>query len=582
MSLNPSDFFSTTVPVGQYTVYQNQTDPIGNTYNFLISFTGNGTVTFNQNSKGSLIIVGGGAGGNAGYWTITDGSGGTGGGGGSVIYESAILLLENNSYSITVGAGGLGGIGNNVSGNPGENTIFSTYNASGGVVDGGGIGGSSSNGSGSGSNSRFYDSYSSFYLPLTLSSVGGAGGGGSSYNDLIHNQLPGIGGNGGGGTGGAQGEGITVNGDPGINYTGGGGGGGASTILSGPGSYGNGGNGGAGSVNIYFNGITGYSVNNIDLNKIFQPLSPGEQQAIVTNYNSNGQDLNTFFAPYTGGTKAITTRYSVPTYGDLNNIFLPILSLFNTTSELISTTHENYVQGTLASNFYIPNGYTYFNFAIYGGGGNGNTGVGYGYGTGGGGSGGYIQALSIPYSPSSGIIIDSITYGISGGGQSMNNTYVTVNYNNSTNIDLQAGQGYTTVNGQGSGGSAGGSAAVTNSTSFYDPAVPNIVLLGDSGGDQGANGTSNNRYTSSGSGASGDSTGSPPAGQSPTVSNTYKTPDGQSYTLTSTGGGIDSGGNSVIPSGYGAGGAAFGPPYQSGTDYKTYISTPGAILFWLS
>jgi len=317
-----------------------------------------------------------------------------------------------------------------------------------------------------------------------------------------------------------------------------------------------------------------------DLSDIFLSITLGTPSSITTNYKiSNGNDLNMIFASInsSGGQDiGFDTGYDV-SGTDLRYIFASINSkqLFNSTSGLIITSPDNYKTGTLANNFYLPTGYTYFNFAIYGGGGNGaqpdSSSPSSGYGTGGGGAGAYIKSIQIPYS-NSGNTITNITYGISGGGQYRNNSYIVVNYNNSTLINLQAGQGYTTVLNQGTVGSEGGTTSISNTTSFYNST--NITQVnGSKGGNQGENGTTNG-YTSSGSGNNGGA--SAPVGNPPTASNTYNTPDGESYIINSSGGG-----KSQVVSGYGAGGAATIANYNNNASaYRT--GSVGCIVYWLS
>jgi hypothetical protein len=258
----------------------------------------------------------------------------------------------------------------------------------------------------------------------------------------------------------------------------------------------------------------------------------------------------------------------------LNAIYGPpqavdALTLFDPTGGggQLNTNPGDFIQGTLASNFYLASGYNYFNFAIYGGGGDGAEAGSGPDGTGGGGAGAFIGAIAVPYSPSSGVYITNITYGVSGGGQYKYNSYVIVNYNNSTSINLQAGQGNTTVDNQGTVGSTGGKASYSNNTIFYDSS--NIITVdGTNGGNQGNNGTSNG-YTSSGSGNNGGATA--PIGNPPTALNIFGP-----ITVTSAGGG-----KSQLVSGYGAGGAATPANYNNNASkYRT--STQGTIIYWLS
>jgi hypothetical protein len=246
-----------------------------------------------------------------------------------------------------------------------------------------------------------------------------------------------------------------------------------------------------------------------------------------------------------------------------------VLNPFNPTGGggQITTSPSYFTTGILVSNFYLTSGYNYFNFAIYGAGGSGQEAGEGTNGTGGGGSGAFMGAVSVPYSPSSGIYIKSIYYGVSGGGQSTNNSYIIINYNNSTSINLQVGQGGSTTNQTGTTGASGGVALYSNTTSFYN--FNNITLVnGENGGNQGNSGKSNG-YTSSGSGS--DNYIAAPSGNPPKVSRTFN-----SITVTSAGGG-----ESQIVSGYGAGGAAT-PANYNGNDNSYRTGSEGTIIYWLS
>lgn len=322
------------------------------------------------------------------------------------------------------------------------------------------------------------------------------------------------------------------------------------------------------------NPTTNYLVGGIDLSSIFQPLSLGTQNPTPTGIKiSNGQDLNQIFASYQSGTKANPTGFTINT-NDLCNLFARYnpLTPFTSTTGQLSTSAGNDKVGTLASNFYLTSGYNYFNFTIYGSGGNGATPSStspYGSGspgTGGGGAGAFIKAVSIPYSAGVNNYITSITYCVSGGGNTTNN-YIKVYYTNNISINLLAGPGRATGINQGTAGSSGGGVSISNPTDFYSTA--NITSKsGTSGGNQGSAGISNG-YTSSGSGNGGQE--SAPVGMPPTVSNTFA-----GYTLT-----VRGGGNNQTVMGYGAGGAATPGNYnKNATAYRAGII--GTIIYWLS
>ena len=242
-----------------------------------------------------LVVAGGGGGGNGL---------GSGAGAGGLIYNSTYSVTPTTTYSVTVGAGGLGATTANAGGAQGSNSVFDKLTAIGG---GGGAGEGSTNGTTGGSGggvssgsglaplisttlagtagqghrggAGFYDGTRFGYPqgsgggaggPGELSITGGyskagpgvlynitgtptyyaGGGGGSGYNNFGTTPAgPAPGGIGGGGAGGAAvSSGTGVAGTAGTNGTGGGGGGG------GEGANGNqaGGNGGSGTVVIRY------------------------------------------------------------------------------------------------------------------------------------------------------------------------------------------------------------------------------------------------------------------------------------------------------------------------------------------
>ena len=193
-----------------------------------------------------ILIVGGGG---AGSCSGTSGGGG-GGGGGGVIIDT--VSLEEDSYTITVGAGGTGAIGIHAAGTTGKNSSAFGLTAigggagntgSGGVNINGGSGGgagaasTSVNGFGTGVSGQGNDGGSS---TASGNSAGGGGGGAG-----------GVGGNGSSGKGGIGGVGIESRISGIATYYAGGGAGGtvSSTTTSA------GGNGGGGAT--FANGTHG-------------------------------------------------------------------------------------------------------------------------------------------------------------------------------------------------------------------------------------------------------------------------------------------------------------------------------------
>ncbi len=228
-----------------------------------------------------------GGGGGAGGYRNTYNSETSGGGGSS---ETALTLTPSTQYTVTVGAGGTGGVAGSSAGVQGSNSVFSTITSTGGgkggsagafgtnaAISGGGAGGSGGGGqgyhtltAGAGTANQGYGG-GVYYgnsggngmgagggagavggngtstaggtggvgvaSSITGSSVFRAGGGGAGATPSAGNDPgEGLGGNGGGGAGN---QGVS-SGSAGTANTGGGGGGGAAAY--------NGGNGGSGVV----------------------------------------------------------------------------------------------------------------------------------------------------------------------------------------------------------------------------------------------------------------------------------------------------------------------------------------------
>lgn len=175
-----------------------------------------------------LVIGGGGGGGNQ-----VGLNGGGGGGGGGYQYNAAYTVTQQ-SYSVTIGAGG--GIGSN-----GNNSVFDAVTALGGGAGGtnsgagsnGGCGGGNAGGNTGGTGTGSQGGNGG--VGGTGIHVGGGGGGGAGGN----------GGAGGGGTGGTAGAGTSnsITGSP-VTYAAGGLGGYTSPGTAGPANTGNGGGGG--------------------------------------------------------------------------------------------------------------------------------------------------------------------------------------------------------------------------------------------------------------------------------------------------------------------------------------------------
>jgi len=199
---------------------------------------GNGTSTndFVVPSSGSvdyLVVAGGGGGGS--YYA--------GGGGAGGMLSGSGHGVTAQTYTITVGAGGIGGGGPDADGTNGDDSVFSSFTAIGGGggagsngaeagnSGGSGGGGNDGGGNGSGTAGQGTDGGGAGF------NTGGGGGGKSSNGGQPSNNGPG--GNGG------NGAASSISGSS-VTYAGGGGGG-SSVSSGGNGGSGGGGNGGGAS-----------------------------------------------------------------------------------------------------------------------------------------------------------------------------------------------------------------------------------------------------------------------------------------------------------------------------------------------
>lgn len=231
---------------GTYTITSNAT------YNNIIIFTGNGTISFDATLTVETLIVGGGGGGG---YDASGTIGGLAGGGGGGLGVGSLFFAGNTTYNISIGNGGLSNLN-------GENSTITGGTLSETAYGGGSAGVSAANikknpgngGSGGGGKPEALSVGYGGSATLgsgTLTYYGNSGGNGAQFE-----------GGGGGGAGGAGGNGLTyVTGAPGANggdgytwsinssiYGGGGGAGGAaqnsySVFNSAGGTSQNGGNG---------------------------------------------------------------------------------------------------------------------------------------------------------------------------------------------------------------------------------------------------------------------------------------------------------------------------------------------------
>jgi hypothetical protein len=152
------------------------------------TFTATGTTSWTcpagVTSVEALVVAGGGGGGLC-Y--------GGGGGGGAVIYNASLAVIPGNSYTVTVGAGGLGTSAGGPNGTNGGNSVFSSITATGGGGGGaacanagsaGGSGGGGSNSAAGGAGTTGGNNGGA----ATGSAGGGGGGAGGPGGPSIPSQ----------------------------------------------------------------------------------------------------------------------------------------------------------------------------------------------------------------------------------------------------------------------------------------------------------------------------------------------------------------------------------------------------------
>ncbi len=194
-----------------------------------------------------VVLIAGGGGGAGGHQTSTGGSGG----GAGEYYHNATYIGTETTYTVTIGAGGLGGETSECScnGNTGSNSVFGDVTVIGGGAGKYGTGGSGGSGGGGYSSAGVATNstgigHNGGYGDSSAGSGGGgaggvggnasgnsAGGGGASVTEPIEDELLGYGGGGrrnvyGGSQGGvnsANGGNGGGGGSGGAPYTGGGG-----------------------------------------------------------------------------------------------------------------------------------------------------------------------------------------------------------------------------------------------------------------------------------------------------------------------------------------------------------------------
>lgn len=202
-------------------------------------------------SRVEVLVVAGGGGGGA-Y------AAGAGGGAGGLIYNSSFSVSVGTAYTVTVGAGGTGGVWSTPLATNGGNSVFGSLTAVGGGAAGRGWSDNAGSSGGSGGGGGGSDGVSS----PGLQAAGGAGtsgqGNAGGYGLRVSTNSGSAGGGGGAGgvganaTNAAAGNGgigllYDISGIP-TYYAGGGGGGGYNAVsVQGTGGLGGGGNGGNGN-----------------------------------------------------------------------------------------------------------------------------------------------------------------------------------------------------------------------------------------------------------------------------------------------------------------------------------------------
>ena len=251
---------TTTITNGAITTTGSPTIVTTNPQYDVYTFTGSGTFVPSTPVVVDYMLVGGGGGGGSAGTVAGTQYYGAGGGAGGIVYQAGVTLPAT-SYSVTIGAGGNGGL---IASTPAQNGGNSTF--AGEIAYGGGYGADSNagqggiGGSGGGglytSNSGISGQGNSGGAAGTFNTGAGGGGGGAGFSGKTSVSTT---------TGGNGGDGLqmTITGTP--TYYGGGGGGSGST-TGGTGGLGGGatattvvGNGANGTANTGGGGAAGYS-----------------------------------------------------------------------------------------------------------------------------------------------------------------------------------------------------------------------------------------------------------------------------------------------------------------------------------
>jgi len=489
-------------------------------------FTASGTFNVTNAGPGSVeyLVVAGGGGGGGGY-------GGGGGAGGFLTGTGFSVTASPGVYSITVGAGGNGGISSPpyVAGSNGTPSWFGIVGVSTITSQGGGGGAISQTAGGSALGAA--------------AGNGGSGGGGSTWTNSINTVSPQAagtgnretgtstpapsqgnpGGNGGppststascGGGGGAGGAGSagpsvgvggaggsgTTSSITGISstYAGGGGGAGTSTLGSGgPGGGGNGGSPTTGATSATYSTGGG---------------GGGGSGAVPAYLGGNG------------GSGIVVVRYPIGN----------IAATAKATGGLISYTPTTTVHTFLSSGtFTVTNpSLTSVNYLVVAGGGGGGSGTD--NAGGGGGAGGFRTGTGLPVSVSPGVYPVTVGAGGNKDANGSDSVFNSPGVESSTKFtSTGGGRGADRINNAaGTGGSGGGGAEAANMTGSAGNTPPFTPSQGNTGGN-GSNNVGGGGGGAGGPGSAGTPNGSGGAGGNGTAS----TISGTSITYAGGGGG---------------------------------------------
>ena len=222
------------------------------------TFTGSATFTPSFNGEVEVLVVAGGGGGGSAADSFYEAGGG--GGAGGLLYTSAYGVSAGTGITVTIGAGGVGGLNHtatspsNRSGN-GSNSVFGGLSAIGGGGGGGAYYAATNGGSGGAGDGWYSNSVGVPYgngitgqgnrggAGNGFISTSGAGGGGGGAGTIGNNGL-----GSGNLTGGAGGNGLPYSISGFSTYYAGGGGGKTAVVGSGAGGAGGLGGGGNGGV----------------------------------------------------------------------------------------------------------------------------------------------------------------------------------------------------------------------------------------------------------------------------------------------------------------------------------------------